>query len=77
MERQHQGIDRPGVRQVPEGGREQRKVGEAGCEIISGAPTTVAVKGQMIMMMIVIETKSCAHKTNAYMQAVGIDADYF
>ena len=28
-------------------------------------------------MMIVIETKSCAHKTNAYMQAVGIDADYF
>ena len=43
--RQHQGIDRPGVRQVPEGSGKQRKMKETGCEITSGAPTTTAVKG--------------------------------
>ena len=44
MGRQHQGMDRPGVRQVPEGSGEQRKIEETGCEIICGAPTTLAVK---------------------------------
>ena len=44
--RQHQGMDRPGVRQVPEGSEEQGKMEETGCEIICGAPTTLAVKGQ-------------------------------
>ena len=43
--RQHQGMDRPGVRQVPEGSGEQGKMGETVCEIIRGAPTTLAVKG--------------------------------
>ena len=43
--RQHQGMDRPGVRQVPEGSGEQGKMEETGCEIICGAPTTLAVKG--------------------------------
>ena len=43
--RQHQGIDRPGFRQVPEGSRKQRKMEETGCKIICGAPTTLAVKG--------------------------------
>ena len=43
--RQHQGMDRPGVRQVPEGSGEQGKMAEADCEIICGAPTTLAVKG--------------------------------
>ena len=28
MGRQHQGMDRPGVRQVPEASGEQRKIGE-------------------------------------------------
>ena len=42
--RQHQGMDSPGVRQVPEGGGEQRKTEETGCEVICGAPTTLAVK---------------------------------
>ena len=42
--RQHQGMDRPGVRQVPEGSREQGKMEETGCEIVCGAPTTLAVK---------------------------------
>ena len=43
--RQHQRMDRPGGRQVPEGSGEQRKMEETGCEIICGAPTTLAVKG--------------------------------
>ena len=43
--RQHQGMDKPGVRQVPEGSGEQGKMEETGCEIICGAPTTLAVKG--------------------------------
>ena len=42
--RQHLGMDRPGVRQVPEGSGEQREMEETGCEIICGAPTTLAVK---------------------------------
>ena len=44
--RQHQGLDRPGVRQVPEGSGEKGKMEEeTGCEIICGAPTTLVVKG--------------------------------
>ena len=45
MGRQQQGMDRPGVRKVPGGSGEQRKMEEAGYEIICGAPTTLAVKG--------------------------------
>ena len=40
-------MDRPRVRQVPEGSGEQGKMEETGCEIICGAPTTLAVKGEM------------------------------
>ena len=42
--RQHWGMDRPGVRQVPEGSVEKGKMEEAGCEIICGAPVTLSVK---------------------------------
>ena len=49
--RQHQGMDRPGVRQVPEGSGEQGKMEKTGCKIICGAPTTLAAKGLMMMMM--------------------------
>ena len=49
--RQHQGMDRPGVRQVPKGSGEQGKMEKTGCKIICGAPTTLAVKGLMMMMM--------------------------
>ena len=42
--RQHHGMDRPGVRQVPEGSGEQGGMEETGCEIICGAPTALAVK---------------------------------
>ena len=45
MGRQQQGMDRPEVRQVPEGGGEQGKMEETGCEIVCGAPTTLLVKG--------------------------------
>ena len=47
----HQGMDRPGVRQVPEGSGEQGKMEKTGCKIICGAPTTLTVKGLMMMMM--------------------------
>ena len=49
--RHHQGMDRPGVWQVPEGSGEQGKMEKTGCKIICGAPTTLAVKGLMMMMM--------------------------
>ena len=43
--RQHQGIDRPGARQVAEGSGEQGKMEEAGCEIMCGVPATLTIKG--------------------------------
>ena len=49
--KQHQEMDRPGVRQVPEGNGEQRKKEKSGCKIICGAPTTLVVKGLMMMMI--------------------------
>ena len=56
--RQHQGIDRPGVRQVPEGSGEQGKMEKTDCKIICGAPTTLEVKGLMVMMMMMtVESK--------------------
>ena len=48
--RQHQGMDRSGVRQVPESRREKGKMEQTGCEIICGTPTTLAVKGLLMMM---------------------------
>ena len=43
--RQDQGMDRPGGRQVRQGSGEQEKVEKIGCEIICGAPVTLAGKG--------------------------------
>ena len=54
--RQHQGMDRPGVRHVPEGSRERGKMEETGCEVICGAPTTLAVK----VLMKVKKKELCA-----------------
>ena len=42
--KRQQGMDRPGVRQVPEGSGEQRKMEDVGREIIGGASTTLKVK---------------------------------
>ena len=55
--RQHQGMDRPGVRQIPEGSGEQGRTEKIGCKIICGAPTTLVVKGLMMMMMIMMMLK--------------------
>ena len=52
--RQDQGMDRPGVRQVPEGSGEQGKMEKTECKTICGAPTTLAVKGLMMMMMMMM-----------------------
>ena len=38
-------LDRPGVRQVRQGGGEQGKLEKTGCKIICGAATALAVKG--------------------------------
>ena len=45
--RQHQGMDRPGVNQVPESNGKQGKTKETGCEVICRVPATPAVKGQV------------------------------
>ena len=41
--KQHQGMDRPAIHQVPEGCGEQGRMEKTGCEIICGAQTTLAV----------------------------------
>ena len=55
--RQHQGMDRPGVRQVPEGSGEQGKMEKTGCKIICSAPTTLADRELMMMMMTLSDTE--------------------
>ena len=50
------GMDRPGVRQVPESSGELGKMEKTGCQIICGAPATLAVKGLMMMMMMMKQT---------------------
>ena len=52
MGRQHQGMDWLGVRQVPEGSGDQRKMEETGCEVVCGASTTLEVKEQVMMMVV-------------------------
>ena len=52
MGRQHEGMDRPGVRQATQGSGEQGKIEETGCEIICGAPMTLAVKGRFVSWLI-------------------------
>ena len=47
------GKNRSGVRQVPEGSGELGKMEKTGCKIICGAPTTLAVKGLMMMMIVI------------------------
>ena len=49
--RQHQEMDRPGVWQVPEGSGEQGKMEKTGCKIICCAPTTLAVKELMLLLL--------------------------
>ena len=52
---QRQGMNRPGVRQVPEGSGEQEKMEKTGCKIICGAPTTLSVKGLMMINLLKLQ----------------------
>ena len=54
--RQHQGMDRRGVRHVPEDSGEQGEMEKTGCKIICGAPTTLEIKGLMMMMILYSKT---------------------
>ena len=45
VRRQHQGMDKPGVRQGPRSSGEQGKMEKTSREIICGDPTTLAIKG--------------------------------
>ena len=63
--RQHQEMDRPGVRQVPEGSGEQEKMEKTGCKIICGAPTTFAVEGLMMMMMMMFPASIVLHRLSS------------
>ena len=51
-------MDRPGVRQVPEGRGEQGKMEKTGCRIICRAPVTLAVKELMIMILMMKEKEN-------------------
>ena len=53
VRRQHQGMDRPGVWQFQEASGEKGKMEKTGCKIICVAPKALAVKGLMMMMMMV------------------------
>ena len=66
-------MDRPGVRQNPEGSGEQGKMEKTGCKIICGAPTTLAVKG--LMMMITVADGGAGHACP--MTATSTDAASF
>ena len=48
--KQHQGMDMLGVFQVPEGSGVHGNMEETDCEIICSAPTTLVVKGLMMIM---------------------------
>ena len=50
-------MDRPGVRQVPEGSGEQGKMEKTGCKIIGGASTTLAVKELLMIVDDIMNNK--------------------
>ena len=61
MERQHQEMDRPGIRQIPEESGEQGKMEKTGCKIISGAPTILAGKRLIMIMMMNVSLQANVH----------------
>ena len=72
MERRHQGLNRPRNQRVLEGSGEQGKMEKTGCKIIFGAPTTLAVKGLMMMMMISECSQVASFFTNEEQEMVGL-----
>ena len=69
--RQHQGMDRSGVRQVQEGSGKQAEMEKTGCKIICGAPATLAVEGLMMMMMMMMMMISWKVSRRRYQSTVG------
>ena len=69
--RQHQGMDRPGVRQVPEGSGKQGKMEKTSCKIICGAPTTLPVKGLIMMMMMMISSLAASSSEVKASKSIG------
>ena len=59
--RQHQEVDRPGVRRVPEGIGEQSNVGETCCEVICGAPMIPVVWEKMMVEVKLRQTRELVH----------------
>ena len=59
--RQHQEMDRPGVRKVPESSGKQGEMEESGCEIICVAPMTLVVRGLMMMSNTFTPTHAHTH----------------
>ena len=49
-------MDRSGIRKVPEVSGEQRKMEESSCEVICGAPTTLTVKENVKVKMLIAHT---------------------
>ena len=56
--RQDQEMNRPGARQVPEGSVERGEMEKTGCKIICGSPTTLAVKGSMMIIMVMFSSSA-------------------
>ena len=48
---QHRRVDRPGLPRDTKGGRRHSEAETTGWKVIGGAPTTLRVKGLMMMMM--------------------------
>ena len=51
MAGQHHRVDRPGLQRDTKGGRRQAEVETTSCEVIGGAPTTLLVKGLLLLLM--------------------------
>ena len=71
--RQHQGMDRPGVRKGPQGSGEQRKMEKTGCKIMCDTPTTLAVKELMMMMMtMTVKISEPIHSLQFYFHLISL-----
>ena len=69
MGRQHQEMDRPRIKQVPEGSGEQGKKEKTGCKIICGAPMRLEAGGRSereswsrVLCVLVFDVMCCVWK---------------
>ena len=68
------GQDKSGVRQVPDGNGEQRQMEETGCEVISGAPTTLEVNGSVKVKVKASETNKGSSQCSPAVARITRDA---